>query len=375
MAIRRLFSFRAARYMEPGIPEKKPRSVITRVAAAIVILILLVTVAYFALPSLVSLGRALTGVTVDNSTSTYMVNGNNASGANDSTIEITFPPAYNTLANFSLSIINENRTAFGLSTVIQSPILSAQQHADSMLQNGYFSHWDTQGYKPYMRYTMLNGTGYVEENVASEITTLPAFTSTHDVELAISDLEWQMVYNDSACCDNGHRVNILSAFHNRVSIGIAYDATHVYFVEDFENYYANLSTPIAAQDGVVALDGTTSQPLDPTSVWVLYDPTPQPITSQALNTNSDYDGPYTQGTFVGGVVPPCNNIFGECAQFASGITVHATVWNVATDSVDIKFSLANFVSEYGNGVYTISLVQGNDSDPEFLTSYSVFVSG
>jgi hypothetical protein len=195
------------------------------------------------------------------------------------------------------------------------------------------------------------------------------------VEHAISDLEWQMVYNDSACCDNGHRLNILSAFHDRVSIGIAYDSTHVYFVEDFENYYANLTMPVAAQDGVVSLDGTTFQPLNPTSVLVFYDQTPQPLSAEALNTNSSYDGPYTQGTFVGGAVPPCNDIFGGCAQFASGITVHATTWNVATDSIDIKFSLANFVSEYGNGVYTLSLVQGNESDPEFLTSYSVFVTG
>jgi uncharacterized protein YkwD len=335
-------------------------------------------VAFFSLPSLFSLASLLRVQTISNSTSTYnLSNGNNSSGAtiNDSTIEISFPPAYGTLANYSLSIINENRTGFGLSTVVQSPILSAQQHADSMLQNGYFSHWDTQGYKPYIRYTLLNGTGFVEENVAYEFTTLPTFTSTHSVEHAISDLEWQMVYNDSSCCDNGHRMNILSPFHNRVSIGVAYDTTHVYFVEDFENYYANLSLPIAAQDGVVTFGGTTFQTLDPGSVLVFYDPTPQPLTVQTLNTNSDYNGPYTQGTFAGGVVPPCDNLFGGCTQFASGITVHATTWNVGTNSMDIKFSLSNFVSQYGNGVYTLSLVQGNESNPEFLTSYSVFVSG
>jgi uncharacterized protein YkwD len=361
--------------MDPGIPEKPPRSVFARAAAAIVVLLLLVVVAYFALPSLFSLGSVLAGTTIDNSTSTYNLGGTNSSGvSNESTIEISFPPAYNALANYSLSIINENRTGFGLSNVTQSPILSAQQHADSMLQNGYFSHWDTQGYKPYMRYTLLNGTGFVEENVAYEFTTLPTFTSTHAVESVISDLEWQMIYNDSACCDNGHRLNILSSFHNRVSIGVAYDTTHVYFVEDFENYYTNLSTPVATQDGAVALDGTTFQALTPNSLLVFYDPMPEPLTAQTLNTNSSYDGPYTQGTFAGGVVPPCN-IFGGCTQFASGITVQAKTWNVGTNSIDIKFSLSNFISAYGNGVYTLSLVQGNQSDPEFLTSYSVFVTG
>ena len=51
--------------------------------------------------------------------------------------------------------------------------------------------------------------------------------------------------NDSECCGNGHRDNILNSFHNRVSIGVSYDATHVYFVEDFETFLTSLSTPIS----------------------------------------------------------------------------------------------------------------------------------
>lgn len=287
-------------------------------------------------------------------------------------MEITYPPNYSTLASYSLSIINENRSGFNVSSVTSSPIPSGQQHADSMLQNDYFSHWDTQGYKPYMRYTLLNGTGFVEENVAYEFTSLPEYTSTQTVEKAINDLEWQMMYNDTACCNNGHRDNIVNPFHNRVSIGIAYDSTHVYFVEDFENYYINLTTPIFSSSGTVKIVGNTSEHLSPTSVLVFYDGTPQPLTPQTLNSN--YDGPYTPGTFVGGALPPCNSVFGSCQQFSTGVTVRASTWKVSSSTIDIEFSLSDFIQQNGNGVYTITLAQGDSNNPEYLTSISISVS-
>ena len=252
-----------------------------------------------------------------------------------------------------------------------SPIPSGQQHADSMLQYGYFSHWDTQGFKPYMRYSILNGTGFVEENVAYEFTTLPSFTSPQSVERAINSLEWQMMNNDTACCNNGHRDNILTPSHNRVSIGIAYDATHVYFVEDFETYLAELKSPIA-QGNLVILSGNTSAPLNPTSVLVFYDSTPSSLSTSQLETS--YYGPYGQGNFLGGVIAPCNGLLGRCLRYAQGITDQASVWQVSSGSIDIQFSLSDFVSQNGNGVYTVYLVQGNQNNPVFLTSISVFVS-
>ena len=286
-------------------------------------------------------------------------------------MEITYPPDFSALENYSLAIINQNRTSSGLEAVSLSTIPSAQQHADSMLQNGYFSHWDTQGYKPYMRYSTLGGTGFVEENVAYEFTSLPEFTSSHSIERAIGSLEWQMMNNDSACCANGHRDNILTPFHNRVSIGVAYDATHVYFVEDFETFLTALNTPVS-QGNAISLSGNTSGNISPTSILIFYDPTPTLLTAAQLN--SQYYGPYGQGNFLGGIVPPCSGIFSRCVQFSQGTTEEASVWQVSGTSINLQFSLSNFVQKNGNGVYTIYLIQGSQNDPEFLTSISVFVS-
>lgn len=356
---------------EPG----KAKRTWTRVLAALIIAAFLaIVVVVLVLPSFVSISSFLTGEA--GSTSTVVVpistSGSNSSSSDTSTIAISFPSNYAQLANYSLVVINQDRASFGLSPVTLSPIPSAQEHADNMFQNDYFSHWDTLGYKPYMRYTILNGTGFVEENVAYESATLPSFVSTSTVESTISSLEWQMMYNDSTCCENGHRDNILTPFHNRVSIGIAYDSNNIYFVEDFETYLTTLTAPIN-QGESVTLAGNTSGGVNPSSILIFYDPTPQPLTSTQLDT--EYYGSYDQGTFLGGVVPPCTGIFARCLQFAEGVTEQASTWDVSGNSINIQFSLENFVQREGAGVYTVYLLQGSQSDPEYLTSISIFVSG
>ena len=342
------------------------------IGAIIVAAILAIVFAMLVLPSVSSITGYFSGN--GGSTSTIDVNpeGTTSNSSGSGTIvEVSYPSNYNQLANFSLTLINQDRGGAGLTPVTLSPVPSAQQHADSMLQNNYFSHWDTQGYKPYMRYSILNGTGFVEENVAYESTTLPTFVTTAEVESAINSLEWQMMNNDSACCQNGHRDNILTSFHNRVSIGVAYDSTNVYFVEDFETYLTSLSLPID-QGNTVTLGGNTSGTINPSSILIFYDPPPQPLNNVELDTQ--YYGSYDQGTFLGGVVPPCNGLFGRCLQFAEGITEQASSWQVSGNLIDIQFSLSNFVAKNGDGVYTVYLVQGSQTNPEYLTSISIFVS-
>jgi hypothetical protein len=73
------------------------------------------------------------------------------------------------LVNYALSLINSDRQSNGLQNVTLSSIDSGQRHADEMLANQFFSHWDINGYKPYMRYTLAGGKGAVAENCAAQI--------------------------------------------------------------------------------------------------------------------------------------------------------------------------------------------------------------
>ncbi len=288
--------------------------------------------------------------------------------------EITYPPQYSQLASFMLDRINLDRANFSLSAVHLSSVTSGQQHADSMMYFGYLSHWDTQGLKPYVRYSLLNGTGAMEENVAYESTSAPTFTTLSDVESSLARLENQMMYADSSCCNNGHRDNILDPVHNFVSLGIEYNSTRVYLVEDFENSYISLSQPLVASDGSVNFVGTSPINLGRVQVLVYYDQYPQNLTAAQLRS-SPYSGSYGTGEFVGGVVPPCVL---SCEKYQNGVTVQADTWDVTNSAIRIDFNLTGFVDTDGKGIYTVYLevepLRGGTTPPETLVSVSV-ISG
>ncbi len=286
--------------------------------------------------------------------------------------DIAYPADYCTLAAYALQQINADRAANGTGPVSLGYNQAAQQHADSMLYYGYFSHYDTQGYKPYMRYTLLDGRGADFENIAYFYYSDNHFTSTSAVEDGIKTLEHSMVYNDSACCNNGHRYNILNPLHNIVSIGVAYNGNYLYFDEEFENDYVSLNfsatSAMASNPYFVTMTGTITQRVSaPNSIFIGFDGTPAAETPSQLSSGPHEYGP---GTLVGGVLPP--SFLGSCGQFTTGTTVCADTWKFSSAGVDISFSLAQFVKNYGPGVYTIYLVTGSSTDTA-ITSISVFV--
>lgn len=313
---------------------------------------------------------------------------------------IDYPPGYGAIANFTVRVINAERSSDGLQNVTLSDVPSGQQHADSMAYFGYFSHWDNQGYKPYMRYTLLGGTGSVEENAALNYCTTSQPNSTREVgaacsiqtvEDAINDSEWMMLNNDSACCGNGHRQNILDPLHNRVSIGIAYNSTTVLLVEDFESVYiGNGSLRVSA--GTVTLQGRIVAPPQGwlqsqtgAEISVYFDPTPGNISLSDLKLTTScaqfselnesnacrYQGAYTPGTPISTVFSPCPA--GRVCS-SSGNFTYAQQWQVAFDTgnFNIVFSISALESAYGSGVYTFYLWPAEVAAGP-ITSLSVFL--
>jgi len=285
----------------------------------------------------------------------------------DGAANVSYPEDYKALSNFTLNLINRDRANQSAPPVTLGTNPAGQQHADSMLRYDYFSHFDTQGFKPYMRYTLLGGVGAVSENVAYITWKGNHFTDTSTVEESISTLEHAMMYNDSVCCNNGHRLDIINPLHNHVALGLAYNGTTLFFVEDFENYYIDLGYNLS-KDYVFSMAGNVVAPMaNPVQIYVTFDGTPSPETPAQLDAGPSE---YSAGNLLGGVLPPCDE---SCTVFASGLTVRATVWQVTPESVDIAFDLSRFVLVYGAGVYTVYLVTGADTGTA-LTSISIFVS-
>jgi uncharacterized protein YkwD len=313
---------------------------------------------------------------------------------------IDYPPGYSTLANFTLDLINKDRASAKWNPVILSSVPSGQQHADSMAYFRYFSHWDTQGYKPYMRYTLLGGTGSVTENIAlnycsntsqpNATNVGPAPCTMQTVENAINASEWEMVNNDMACCNNTHRDTILGPIHNQVSIGVAYNSTSVYLVEDFQDSYISPELfHVSGQN--ITLSGTLTRDLPDwltrqggSEISIYYDPAPNAISVSQLVPSAacskfsevsepagcQYQGSYNAGTPVFTVFAPCPAADG-CTDGAN--YTYAQTWELNSTTFNIGFSIKSLEASHGSGVYTFYLWP-SERAPEPITSLSIFVN-
>ena len=67
------------------------------------------------------------------------------------------------LRRLVLNLINEEREKSNLQPVALGSNQSAQDHAQSMMENNISGHWGLDGMLPYMRYTLAGGQGYVAE--------------------------------------------------------------------------------------------------------------------------------------------------------------------------------------------------------------------
>ena len=255
--------------------------------------------------------------------------------------------------NYALTLINNDRKSNGLENVTLSDVNSAQIHADNILEHSFLSHWDLNGYKPYMRYTLAGGEHAVSENCAWMYS-----SGVIDPKEALEDLQWNMM-NDDAEFAWGHRKNILDSFHNKVSIGVSYNNTAVCLVQDFEGDYVSWDT-LTVSNNEVTMKGTmTKQNSTIQQVAIHYD-NPVPLTVEQL-MNPPFNGGYSMGTFVGMVLP---------SGWAStaGITVTAQVWTQDDQNFDIRFNLSAAFDSYGEGVYTLLLW----TEDNHLTTFSVW---
>lgn len=278
---------------------------------------------------------------------------------------VTYPSDYTKLSTHVLQLINSARMEAGVQPVTLSAEPSGQQHADSMLYFGYFSHWDVQGYKPYMRYSLLNGRGAVFENAGWSHFPTPLFFGTSSAISGVDNLHYEMMYDD-AFDGWGHRTTILDPNHNTVSIGVAYNGTDLYLVEDFENDYGNLTASFQTSSGVVNITGVLAPNLEPSVVQVYYDPPLKLVGAFQLMTDSNFTGPYTPGISAGIVFPACSFF---CPVSSGPVSVSADVWN-QTGGLYVSFSIHDFVAAMGPGIFTFYVENRTGT---VLTSLSVFV--
>ena len=277
------------------------------------------------------------------------------------------------LVQHALDMINRDRIKFGLLPVKLSPNQAAQAQAEDVFRTKQISHWNTKGEKPYISYTEYGGKGGMQQNVAI------AGFSTEEYKQCIGnilvdcekikplptvdELQYEMVYNDKECCDNGHRNNILDPRHTDVSIGIVYDDYYLAFVQNFENNYG---LNVEANNSKIAISGTLLDgEIDHIAIY--YDKMP---TREIYEQNKDLLS-YSTGELVAMVVKPLpSGYYYKSVQNYN--IIEANQWSLRGHSVNVMFNLADVVDK--DGVYTIFTVVKNGEEMFDVTSYSVFVN-
>ena len=265
-----------------------------------------------------------------------------------------------------LDIINNDRKTAGLNPVVLNFNAAAQQHAQDMLDNNYqAAHWGTDGYKPYMRYTLAGGLNYERENSAYS-----ASSDVLNVKDELKSLQHEMMYNDAAS-NWGHKDNILNKWHKKVNLGIAFNSHTVALVQQFEGDYVEFSRPPTLTDKTLSLTGHFLQGnIKLNNISVAYDALPLPITPSQLTNDPQYHQ-YGLGERLGLILPPP-----PAGQLYTSLPPKAIVASEGDFNYNGWFYIETDISqilEKGKGVYTIVLVGLASSESINLTNYSIFV--
>lgn len=287
-------------------------------------------------------------------------------------------PKLDELKQYALQKINEDRAKFGLQSVQLSDNPAAQIHAEDMLTTRKLSHWTSDGMKPYMKYSVNGGFHEVSQNAAMQWSegsapsnfrldlckTNDFFCLTYEIEQAIDSFQYDMVYDDKECCNDGHRENILDKHHTHVSLGISYNSFEIAYIQNFENQYVDWFQPVTfnKESSTISTSGTFADNVNLDVVSIFFDPLPTPATYEEHVDDTSYG----LGDFAAIIVepPPSDSYYVEPEDY---VLIIADSWIADNQGFNITFPIEKMYEKYGNGVYTV-VIYANDGREDFAVT-------
>ena len=217
---------------------------------------------------------------------------------------------------YMVELINRDRASMGLPPVELdegAPTRAGQGHAEDMAANGYLGHWGLDGSVPEERYTAAGGADMVLENASCftdeqhrPLDPTPAIDPTQ-IEHTESMFFHEVAPND------GHRKNILKAWHKKVGIGIAQPrATPTEIpvpciAQEFTDAYGTYrDAPKVAHVGDrLRVAGKMLAPAKPVGVGLARVDFPHPLAASVANARRSYPVPQPyQMYWTAGFVTP-----------------------------------------------------------------------
>jgi cysteine-rich secretory family protein len=203
---------------------------------------------------------------------------------------------------YMVELINRDRASAGLAPVVidEGPAVRAgQAHAEDMAAHGYLGHWGTDGSVPEQRFTEAGGTDMVLEN-ASCFTDEKTRTLDRSPRIDPKNIELaeDMFFHEQPPHD-GHRQNILKAWHKRVGIGVAQPVSTPTeipapcFAQEFVDSYGTFAPqPRRAHVGqTLHVEGTIAAPASFAGVGLARVDVPKSLPANELNRRRTYPVP------------------------------------------------------------------------------------
>ncbi len=180
------------------------------------------------------------------------------------------------LVQHVLDLINPGRTDTSVPVLTLGDNLAAQNHAQDMLANQFYSHWGTDGLNSYMRYTQAGGTGYASEYIY--VAEVPLWDGTEAAfERTILSVLEEMLEDFSATGP--------PSWGKKVNVGISYDSRYLFLVLQVESGDTDFIQLPNIQNGILSFSWQSNL----SSIWfqnpvkVYYHPASSPLSAVQLN--------------------------------------------------------------------------------------------
>ncbi len=314
-----------------------------------------------------------------------------------------------------LDLVNKERTEAGLQPVELGDNAAAQIHAEGALRGCYSSHWDSDGLKPYMRYTLAGGYQSNSENGHGRDYCVRDRDGYRAIESVSTEVREAV---EGWMQSSGHRRNILRPWHRKLNIGIAFDTYNFLAYQHFEGDYVRYEQIPEIRDGNLAfsgelLNGSGLAEREALGIQIYYDPPPHDLTAGQLARTYCYDNGLRVASFSPPLPPgwsypddsytyeydPCPNPYDvpadasaaqshdeahelwkeayEASQSKSSYQVVipwivASEWEVSSTSFRVVADVSDVISQYRTGVYTVMVWADLGDDREVVSQFSIF---
>ena len=316
---------------------------------------------------------------------------------------------------YMLTLINSERTQAGLGPVVLGDNIAAQLHAESSLANCFSSHWELNGLKPYMRYSLAGGYQSNGENGHGSDYCIIASEGYRAIQSIREEIREAMVGWMSS---PGHRRNILGPTHKKVNIGMAWDRYNVQVYQHFEGDYVEYTNLPRIDNGVLAFSGNAKNGagfgnLRDLGVQIYYDKPPSPLTLGQVSRTYCYgsglnvaslrqrltDGSYWTTNGYTTTSSPCpdpaefsadappasshsdaHRLWQEAydrSKSAPQVTVNAPwidaeKFSINRNTFTVRANIRDILSKRGNGVYSIMVWGRINGEKAVISQYSIF---